>query len=176
MRGPRRRKRTNVYKETTFSSPAPPFSTPMRVTPSELPLLRRSSSCKRPDRWNPPATALLANTHKMSMERRKQQRHDAPPSRIDAVPYRSEILPVPAVRSPCLHATAPTQDQICRKSGQICTKRGRYRGIPSANDKNHRLHGPPRAIRRCLTRWCLVWVARTVASLRFGRPRALRPR
>ena len=32
---------------------------------------------------DPPAKALLANTHTMSLERRKQHRHDAPPSRID---------------------------------------------------------------------------------------------
>ena len=62
---------------------------------------------------DPPAKALLANTHTMSLERRKQHRHDAPPSRIDPTLTRDGCPCAPAVESHLPRATAPTQVQIC---------------------------------------------------------------
>ncbi len=101
-----------MYKKTTLSCPVPPSSTPVRATPSELPWLRRSSSCKRPDGQNPPAKPLLANTHAMSLERRKHHRHDAPPSWIDPSLYWDGCTRAPAVESRQPRTTAPTQVQI----------------------------------------------------------------
>ena len=62
---------------------------------------------------DPPAKALLANTHTMSLERRKQHRHDAPPSRIDPTLTRDGCPCAPAVESHLPRVTAPTQVQIC---------------------------------------------------------------
>eukprot|EP01043_Picozoa_sp_COSAG02_P015364 COSAG02_NODE_653_length_18827_cov_44.237826_10_plen_218_part_00 len=64
----------------------------------------------------------------------------------------------------------PRKTRSSRKSRADMPKRGRYRGIPSTNGKNQRLHGPPRAIRRCLTRWSPAWVGRIVANLCFCHP------
>ena len=108
-----RTEETKVYKKTTLSCPVSPSSTAVRVTLSELPSLRRSSSCKRPDRQNPPAKSLLANTHAMSLERRKHHRHDVPPSWIDPSMYRDGWTRAPVVESHQPRTTAPTQVQIC---------------------------------------------------------------
>ena len=62
---------------------------------------------------DPPAKALLANTHTMSLERRKQHRHDAPPSWIDPTQARDGCPCALAVESHLPRATAPTQVQIC---------------------------------------------------------------
>ena len=62
---------------------------------------------------DPPAKALLANTHTMSLERRKPHRHNAPPSRIDPSLSRDGCPRAPAVKSHLPRTTAPTQVQIC---------------------------------------------------------------
>ena len=62
---------------------------------------------------DPPAKAMLANTHTMSLERRKQHRHDAPLSRIDPSLSRDGCPRAPAVKSHLPRTTAPTQVQIC---------------------------------------------------------------
>ena len=62
---------------------------------------------------DPPAKALLANTHTMSLERRKPHRHNAPPSRIDPSLSRDGCSRAPAVESHLPRTTAPAQVQIC---------------------------------------------------------------
>jgi len=62
---------------------------------------------------DPPAKALLANTHTMSLERRKPHQHDAPPSWIDPTLSWDGCPRAPAVESHLPRTTAPTQVQIC---------------------------------------------------------------
>ena len=116
-----------MYKITALAYPLLPSSTPVQVTPSELPLLRRSSSCKRPDRRSPPANALLANAHEMSMERRKQHRHDTPPSRIDPSLCWDGCTSALPVESHLSRAAAPTQGPICAENPG--RKEGREDGV-----------------------------------------------
>lgn len=109
LRGSRRRNRSKMYKTTSLPCPILNVSTPVRAIPSELPLLRRSSSCKRPDRRNPRLQTPARNAHKMSMERRKQHRHDAPPSWIDPTQECARAL---AVESHLPRAATPTEGPI----------------------------------------------------------------
>ena len=116
-----------MYNITTLICQLPPSSTPVRAIPSELPSLRRSSSCKRPDRRNPPANALLANAHEMSMERRKQHRHDTPPSRIDPSLCWNGCTSALPVESHLLRAATPAEGPICAENPG--RKEGREDGV-----------------------------------------------
>jgi hypothetical protein len=115
-----------MYKITVLACPILPFSTVVQATSSELPSLRRSSSYKRPDRQNPPAKSLLANTHKMSTERRQPNRHATQPSWIDPPPSRRRYAPVQAVSSHLTRTATLIEGQICpERSGQkACEKDG----------------------------------------------------
>ena len=74
------------------------------------------SACKRPAR----------NTHKMSTERRKPNRHATQPSWIDPPPSCREYAPAQAVISHLTRTATLTKGQICpERSGQkACEKDG----------------------------------------------------
>jgi hypothetical protein len=131
-----------MHKITTLTCPLPPPSTPVRATPSELPSLRRSRSCKRPDRWNPPANALLANAHEMSMERRKPHRHDTPPSRIDPSLCWDGYTSALPVESHLLRAATPTEGPTCAENP------GRKEGREDGVKQHQAIHGYEATLQR----------------------------
>ncbi len=160
-----------MYKITTLTCPLPPPSTPVRATPSELPSLRRSRSCKRPARRNPPANALLANAHEMSMERRKPHRHDTPPSRIDPSLCWDGYTSALPVESHLLRAATPTEGPICAEN----PGRKREEKMVSSNTRRSaamkpRFNGIPRANRGWPARWRPAWPVAVTANLRSGLP------
>ena len=142
LRGPRRRVWAKMYKITALASPLLPFSTAVQATPSELPSLRRSSSRKRPDRRNPPAIAMLANTHTMSLETRKQHRHGARPSRIDPSLSRDGCTRALAVRSHLPRTATPTEGPICPENS------GREARREDGVERHQAIHGHQPALLR----------------------------
>ena len=97
----------NVQNNCIFlTHTIPQYSSPRRTLRAAVAASQQLLQAPRsPD---PPAKALLANTHTMSLERRKQHRHDAPPSRIDPPVSRDGCTRAPTVESHLPRATAPT--------------------------------------------------------------------